>query len=178
VRSALPEGTRLSVDANGGWSLADAKQMAEWLAERGIDHLEQPLRRGAEEELAELRAQSQLPVILDESVLDSADIVRLHRMAALDGINIKLMKCGGVTEALRMVATARAHGLKILVGCYGHTALGNTAAAALAPLVDYLDLDSHLNLKDDPFSGSEYRDGYLHPPAGVGFGISHATASH
>ena len=83
------------------------------------------------------------------------------------------MKCGGLDEALRMVATARAHGLKILVGCYGNTTLGNTAAATLGACVDYLDLDSQLNLKDDPFTGVAFVAGRLELPSTPGFGISH-----
>ena len=134
VRDALPAEMRVSVDANGGWTLAQAREMAPWLAARGVDHLEQPLPRGREDELAVLHAESPLPIFVDESCRTSAELPRLA--GSIAGINIKLMKCGGLDGALRLIATARAHGLKVLLGCYGNTALANTAAAQLGMLVD------------------------------------------
>ncbi len=169
VQAVLPAGARVSVDANGGWDLATARAMAPWLAERGVDHLEQPLARGREAELGALHDGCPLPVIVDESCRTSDELARLA--GVVDGVNIKLMKCGGLDGALRLVATARAHGLKILLGCYGHTALANTAAAQLGGLADYLDLDSHLNLADDPFRGAELHEGRLRLGAGPGFGV-------
>ena len=174
VAEVIPAGTKISVDANGGWSVDDAIRMSSWLAARGIDHLEQPLRRGLEAELRRVRQASPLPVMLDESVFTSADIEPLVRLGALDGFNIKLMKCGGLSEARRMVEVARAHGLRILVGCYGNSALANTAGAVLGPLVDYLDLDSHLNLKDDPFSGARLEAGRFVLSPQPGFGVTYA----
>jgi L-alanine-DL-glutamate epimerase-like enolase superfamily enzyme len=171
VLGAIPAGMRVSVDANGGWSLATAVAMAAWLAERGVDHLEQPLPRGQEADLAALRATMKIPLIVDESCRTAEELTRLA--GSVDGINIKLMKCGGLDGALRLVHTARAHGLKILVGCYGNSALANTAAAQLGGLVDYLDLDSHLNLADDAFRGAELVAGRLRLPAEPGFGVSH-----
>lgn len=174
VMEVLPPSAKLSVDANGGWSAEVAIAMNRWLAARGVDHIEQPLSRDLSHQLPRLRRESPLPVILDESVFTSADIDRLAGGGCLDGINIKLMKCGGLSEALRMVETARARGLRILVGCYGNTALANTAAATLGPLVDYLDLDSHFNLKSDPFSGAALKNGRFVLPEQPGFGVSHA----
>lgn len=170
VNAVVPVGARVSVDANGGWSPEVAATMSRWLAERGVDYLEQPLARGREAELPALRANCALPIIVDESCRTSADLVRLA--GAVDGVNIKLMKCGGLDGALRLIATARALGLKILLGCYGHSALANTAAAQLSGLVDYLDLDSHLNLEDDPFRGATLREGRLKLPAAPGFGVT------
>jgi L-Ala-D/L-Glu epimerase len=175
VRAEVGPDIRMSVDANGGWSVADACRMSAWLAERGVDHLEQPLPRGRERDLGQVRAASAIPVIVDESCFTSADVAALA--GQVDGINIKLMKCGGLDEALRMISLARGHGLRLLVGCYGSTALGNTAAATLGSAVDYLDLDSHLNLKDDPFLGATFREGRLDLPPGPGFGISHDYTS-
>lgn len=171
VRDEVGSGFRLSVDANGGWSVADACTMSRWLAECGVDYLEQPLPRGREADLPMVRAASPLPVLVDESCFVSQDVAALARR--IDGVNIKLMKCGGLDEALRIVATARAHGLRLLVGCYGSTALGNTAAATLGPLVDFVDLDSHLNLKDDPFVGAPLREGRLELTPLPGFGVTH-----
>ena len=171
VKDEAGPSVRLSVDANGGWSVADAGTMARWLYEQGIDHLEQPLSRGNEAGLAEVRRASPLPIVCDESCVAAADVPRLAPFA--HGVNIKLMKCGGIENALELIAAARAHGLKVLLGCYGSSALGNTCAAALAPLADYLDLDSHLNLKHDPFGGATLRDGKLDVPEAPGFGVSH-----
>ncbi len=170
VRSDVPAGTRLSVDANGGWTLQTATEMSHWLAERGVDHLEQPLPRGREDDLVALHAASPLPIFVDESCRRSEDLPRL--IGRIDGINIKFMKCGGLDGALRLAHAARAHGLRILVGCYGNSALGNTCAAALAPVVDYLDLDSHLNLEGDAFHGVSFADGQLTSPSGPGFGVT------
>lgn len=171
VRSAIPAGARVSVDANGGWSLATAIHMAAWLSERGIDHLEQPLPRGQESDLDALRRTMKIPLIVDESCRTGEELASLA--PHVDGINIKLMKCGGLDGALQLVHTARAHGLKILVGCYGNTALANTAAAQLGALVDYFDLDSHLNLEDAPFRGGTLDAGRLRLSDQPGLGVSH-----
>ncbi|MBL9167339.1 MAG: dipeptide epimerase [Verrucomicrobiales bacterium] len=171
IRSLLPDGFHISVDANGGWDPAQAIEMSRWLADRGVDHLEQPLARGREKEMVEVCGKSALPILLDESCFTSADIPDLAEIC--HGINIKLYKCGGVSEALRMIAVARAHDLKVMLGCYGNSALGNTAAAHLGTLVDYLDLDSHLNLVDDPFQGASWIGGHLQLSSLPGFGVSH-----
>lgn len=169
VQSAIPAGSRVSVDANGGWSLEDARSMARWLEHRGVDHVEQPLARGRDSELVELRRSTALPIILDESCWNSQDIAALASCA--DGINIKLMKCGGVSEALRMIERARAHGLKCMLGCYGNSSLANSAAAHLASWVDYIDLDSHFNLLNDPFVGWERHAGAWTVSDRPGFGV-------
>lgn len=171
VLAAIPQGARVSVDANGGWTLPNAITMAAWLTERGVDHLEQPLPRGQEADHLALRMTMKIPLILDESCRTADELAR--HAAGIDGVNIKLMKCGGLDGALRLVHTARAHGFKILVGCYGNTALANTAAAQLGGLVDYLDLDSHLNLVDDAFRGARLVAGRLELSNEPGFGVSH-----
>lgn len=159
VFRGLPPGVQVSVDANGGWNLSDAKTMASWLAERGVMYLEQPLQISQEAFLVELYQESSLPIFVDESCFCSSDIPQLAPY--IQGINIKLMKSGGLQEALRMIHTARAHGLKVMFGCYSNTSLGNTAMAHLASLADYLDLDSHLNLQNDPFLGATLKNGIL-----------------
>lgn len=177
VRSLVPDKVQISVDANGGWEPATAILMTRWLADRGVDHLEQPLARGRERELAEVSRNSPLPILVDESCFDSWDIPALA--GVVHGINIKLYKCGGISEALRMIAVARAHKLKIMLGCYGNSSLSNTAAAHLGSLVDYLDLDSHLNLLADPFHGAEWTRGGFSLSAQPGFGVTHeSTAAH
>lgn len=159
----------LYVDANGGWSLSDAQAMCFVLADMGVKYIEQPLPRGQEQSLMELKKSSPLPTFVDESCFTSTDIPYLAECA--HGINIKLMKSGGLTEAIRMIHTARACGLQIMFGCYSDSTLANTALAQLAPLADYLDLDSHLNLIDDPFRGALIEEGKIIPNNLPGLGV-------
>ncbi|MFS0518558.1 dipeptide epimerase [Nostoc sp. UIC 10607] len=165
----------LFVDANGGWSLEDAIAMCNWLAELGIKYVEQPLPRGQEKSLAKLKEHSPLPIFVDESCFTSSDIPDLANY--VDGINIKLMKSGGLTEAMRMVHTARAYGFQVMFGCYSDSSLANTAALQLAPLADYLDLDSHLNLIDDPFMGALLKEGRVLPNDLPGLGVQHSATT-
>jgi L-alanine-DL-glutamate epimerase-like enolase superfamily enzyme len=167
----LTPNTKISVDANGGWSLADASIMADWLAERGVTYIEQPLPVALDGQLGELSTRSPLPIFADESCFNRADIPRLA--GSVQGINIKLMKAGGLSEALAMIHTARACGLQVMFGCYSDSTLSNTALAHLAPLADHLDLDSHLNLKDDPFQGATLEAGCLRPNHQPGLGLTH-----
>ncbi|MBD2090037.1 dipeptide epimerase [Microcoleus sp. FACHB-1515] len=160
---------KISIDANGGWSLTNAIAMSHWLAEVGVTYVEQPIAVGQEADLLELYRQSPLPIFVDESCFTSADIPKLSDR--VHGINIKLMKSGGLSEALRMVHTAQACGLQIMFGCYSDSAIANTAAAQLAPYADHLDLDSHLNLIDDPFIGAELVGGCLRPIDRPGLGV-------
>jgi L-alanine-DL-glutamate epimerase-like enolase superfamily enzyme len=165
-----------SVDANGGWSLSDAIAMCHWLADRGVKYVEQPLPVAAHEALSPLTAESPLPIFVDESCFTSADIRQLADR--VQGINIKLMKCGGLTEAMRMIHAAKAWGLQVMFGCYSDSALANTAMSHLSPLADYLDLDSHLNLRDDPFTGATLHQGRLLPNELPGLGVKyHASDS-
>ncbi len=165
-------GLELFVDANGGWSLENAIYMCNWLADLGIKYVEQPLARGQETSLVQLKEKSPLPIFVDESCFTSSDIPHLANY--VDGINIKLMKSGGLTEAMRMVHTARAYGLQVMFGCYSDSTLANTAAAQLAPLADYLDLDSHLNLIDDPFTGALVQEGRILPNDLPGLGVQYS----
>jgi L-Ala-D/L-Glu epimerase len=174
----------LFVDANGGWNLSDAVHMCHWLGDLGIQYVEQPLAKGQEEFLMILKERlakldsarvSPLPIFVDESCFTSADIPQL--LGKVDGVNIKLLKSGGLTEAMRMVCTAKASGLKVMFGCYSDSALLNTAAAQLAPLADYLDLDSHLNLIDDPFIGASFSEGKVLPNNLPGLGVQYALST-
>ncbi|NJR69304.1 MAG: dipeptide epimerase [Synechococcales cyanobacterium CRU_2_2] len=174
VQQIAPRNSRIYVDANGGWSLEDAAVMAEWLAGQGVAYIEQPLAKGQEDDLLKLKAKSPLPIFIDESCWGTEDILRYRDR--IDGINIKLMKSGGLTEAMRMVQTARACGLQVMLGCYSDSCLLNTAAAHLSPLADYLDLDSHLNLLDDPFEGAKLQDSRVVPNDLPGLGVTRQQA--
>ena len=173
VKEVAPADAKLSIDANGGWNLEDAIALSHWLADQGVTYIEQPLPAGQEQDLPALYRRSPLPIFVDESCFTSSDIPGLSDR--VHGINIKLMKSGGLTEALRMVHTAQAHGLQIMLGCYSDSILANTAAAHLAPFATHLDLDSHLNLLDDPFTGAMMQDGCLFPPDLPGLGVGLAS---
>lgn len=166
--AAQGSGAALRVDANGGWSLADARHMMGWLAARGVEYVEQPLVHGAEDQLPALFKDRALPVFVDESCRFSTDIPGFAD--CVDGVNLKLMKCGGVTEALRIVATARAFRLKTMIGCMGESSVSIAAGASLSALFDYIDLDSHLNLEPDPATGAPFEDGVTLPADRLGHG--------
>ena len=160
----------LRVDANGGWSLSDAKKMLKWLAARGVEFAEQPLQRGEEESLPSLFRERPMPIYVDESCHFSQDIPKVAN--CVDGIVVKLMKCGGISEALRLVATARAHNLKTMIGCMGESSVAISAGASIGSLFDYIDLDSFINLNPDPTTGVKMVDGTLMIPEIPGHGAS------
>lgn len=169
VKEVAADIAQISVDANGGWTVETALKMAHWLGDRGVTYIEQPLPKGQESELPKLFYLSPLPIFVDESCFTSRSIPTLADR--VHGINIKLMKSGGLSEALRMIHTAKAYDLKIMFGCYSDSALLNTALAQLSPLADYLDLDSHLNLLDDPFVGATFENGRVVPNDRPGLGV-------
>jgi len=166
--AAGDRGVGLRVDANGGWSLDDARIMMRWLAERGVAYVEQPLHHDALDGLPFLFRGRPLPIFLDESCRFAGDIPRWA--AHVDGVNLKLMKCGGVTEALRIVAVARAFGLQTMIGCMGESQVAIAAGASLGALFDHIDLDSHLNLVNDPTTGTELVSGVVLPVDRPGHG--------
>ena len=170
AESAKPYGVSLRVDANGGWDVAAAKTMMRWIAGRGADYVEQPLEQGAEDGLPELYRDRPLPILIDESCHFAGDAERWAH--CVDGVNIKLMKCGGITGALRIMATAKERGLKIMVGCMGESSMSIAAASSLTGLVDHVDLDSHLNLDPDPCLGTRLLGGVVMPLANPGHGAA------
>ncbi|MBK7830533.1 enolase C-terminal domain-like protein [Nannocystis sp.] len=147
VAAAAPR-ARLRVDANGGWSFAQARALLPVLADLGVEFVEQPLARGQLPALADLRRHSPLPLYADEDVQGPESLPALR--GCVDGINIKLMKCGGISPALAMIATARREGWRVLLGCMIESRVGLAAAASLAGRVDELDLDAHMLTADDP----------------------------
>ena len=159
----------LRVDANGGWTVKRAIRMLPLLEEFNVTVLEQPLPPSDLEGLAAVTRHARMPVIADESCLTVEDIPPL--VGKVDGINIKLAKCGSLREALRMVAVARAHGMLVMVGCMIESSLGITAAAHLTPLVDLVDLDGAALLSNDPFVGATIAGGHVALPEGPGLGV-------
>lgn len=168
IRDAAPDKT-VRVDANAGWNVKLALRMIPLLADLGVEFVEQPLPAHDLEGLRFVRERSPLPIIADESCITASDIPRL--VGAVDGINIKLAKCGSLREALRMIHVARAHNLLVMCGCMIETSLGITAAAHLAPLLDYVDLDGAALLKDDPFAGATIAGGQVRLPDLPGLGV-------
>ena len=160
----------IRVDANCGWTAKQAIARLPLLREMGVELIEQPLPPDDLEGLAEVRRASPMPIIADESCRTAADIPRLA--GVVDGINIKLAKCGSLREALRMIAVARAHHMMVMVGCMIETSLGITAAAHFTPLLDVVDLDGAALLKRDPFSGASIAGGRLTLPTGPGLGVT------
>ncbi len=159
----------LCVDANQGWkSKEEALEMCYWLKERGCLFVEQPFDKTWIDETAWLRERSPLPLIADEAFQRLPDIVRFK--GVYDGINIKLMKSTGLHEAYEMVVLARALGMKVMVGCMTETSCAVTAAANLAPLVDFADLDGNLLIANDRFKGMTVENGKvtLHDIPGIG----------
>ncbi len=159
----------LRVDANAGWTVKTGLRMIEALAPYDIEMIEQPIPPGNIAGLRLLRERSPIPIFADEDCVDVADVARLA--GAVDGINIKLAKCGGLTEAIRMIHVARALGMRVMLGCMIESSLGITAAAHLAPMVDMLDLDGSLLVDDDPFTGVRISEGRLTLPADPGLGV-------
>jgi len=168
LESAKNYKVKIRVDANGGWDVSQAKHMMKWLADRGVDYIEQPLEEGEEAYLKELYHQRPLPIYVDESCRFCENIP--HFAAHVDGVNMKLMKCGGITEALRIIATAKAHGLKTMIGCMSESSVSIAAAAALSGGIDHVDLDSHYNLAPDPSVGAPMIKGITLPPEVPGHG--------
>ena len=173
VRKAAPDKT-LRVDANAAWTPKHAVHMIDLLVDARVEILEQPVPAHDLDGLRYVRDRSPLPVIADESCVTASDIPRL--IGAVDGINIKLSKCGGLREALRMIATARAHNLRVMAGCMVETSLGISAAAHLSPLLDYADLDGAALLRDDPYDGASIQNGIIRIPDGPGLGVSLRSA--
>ncbi len=168
VRDLAPH-KRIRVDANGGWPPEDAPERIRQLLRFDLELIEQPIAAGQYEALRRVREMSPLPIIADEDSVRPGDVEKLVRV--VDGINVKLSKCGGIREALRMITSARTHGLKVMLGCMVETTLGVAAAAHLASLADFVDLDGHLLLADDPFTGLELRDGIVCPGDRSGLGV-------
>ena len=156
VREAAPD-ARLRVDANEAWAPERAVEMAAWLADQGVEFLEQPCPTVAG--LGQVREAGHLPVAADESCVTAADVPAVAD--AVDIVVTKLGKCGGLRPAARQVATANAHGLKTMVGCMVASDAAIAPACHLAPLCDYADLDGALLLDEDPYEGVPVEDRWM-----------------
>lgn len=158
----------LQVDVNEYWTLDEARESLPQLAELGVEYCEQPLPAG-DAGGAQLRAQSPIPIYLDEDCHRLGDVAACADRA--HGVNIKLAKSGGIREAVRMAHAARALGLGVMLGCMIESGLGISAGAQVASLCDHVDLDGNLLLADDPWPGVDFRDGVQLPSDQPGLGV-------
>lgn len=163
----------IRVDANTGWTPKEAIKMINALAPYNIEFVEQPVAAHDLAGLKLIRENVPVPIIADESCVTVEDIPRVA--GHVDGVNLKLMKCGGIRHALKMIHVARAHNLRIMIGCMIESSLAITAAAHLTPLVDYADLDGHLLINDDPYVGVTVERGKLILPETPGLGVKIRT---
>jgi L-alanine-DL-glutamate epimerase-like enolase superfamily enzyme len=158
VRSVTDKPIR--VDANEGWKSKEvALEKIKWLKTMGVEFIEQPMPSEMIDETRWLRDRVDMPIVADEAVKTAADIPRLSK--AYDGINIKLMKAGGLQEAMRMIHLAKAFNMKIMLGCMIESSVAISAGAQLSPMVDWADLDGNLLISNDPFSGVTVEQGKL-----------------
>ncbi len=163
---------KLYVDANEGWKTLDlAKERVEWLSSQGVEFIEQPMPSNMLEMTAKLREFSPLPIVADENSVRPEDVPKLKDV--FDGINIKLMKCGGLTNARKMIRTARELDLKVMLGCMVETSVGISAMSQLGKLADWLDLDGNVLLADDPFQGVKNEKGNIILMNKPGIGVIH-----
>ena len=159
----------IRIDANEGWTPEQSVTLLRELARFDIEFCEQPIPAGSPERLGWIRERSPIPIVTDEDSRDAADLPAL--VGRVDGINVKLVKCGGIRGALEMIYTARALGFKIMLGCMVESQILTTAAAHLSPLVDWADLDGPFLTAADPYDGITYADGKIALPSGPGLGV-------
>jgi L-alanine-DL-glutamate epimerase-like enolase superfamily enzyme len=165
----------IRIDANEGWNVDTAVRILRELARYDIEFCEQPIPAGSPQSLRAIRERVSIPIVTDEDSLVAADLPALY--GCVDGVNVKLAKTGGIRGALAMIHTARAMGLKIMLGCMVESAIAATAAAHLSPLVDWADIDGPFLTARDPFSGVQYEGGKLILPSAPGLGVREAAVA-
>jgi len=161
------------VDANCGWTAAETIEKSRELAGLGVELIEQPLPPERLGDMERVRRESALPVFADENAVVPEDVPALA--GKFHGINIKLVKCGGILPAIRMVHIARTLGLRVMFGCMIESSIGCTAAAQLGPLADHMDIDGPLLIANDPYQGLEYLKGEVRLPSGPGLGVERVS---
>jgi len=174
VRAEAPT-ARLLLDPNGGWSAEQAVRRLDALTRYRIDAVEQPIPPGRPDLLARVAARTAVPVVADEDAERLADLDRLT--GAVAGVNVKLAKCGGIAAATRIVDAARERGLDIMLGCLVASTLGVAPAVHLAGLARWVDLDGHLLIADDPWTGIGGHDGVLRLADTPGLGVTPAATT-
>lgn len=174
LRRALPAAIQIRFDANQGYSIDDALLFIEKSKKLNIELFEQPTIKSRPEHLGVVTQASHTPIMADESLISLMDAFHLVKKGLIDLMNIKLMKVGGLTEAIQVDAVARSAGVEVMIGCMDESALGISAGLHFAlsrPNIRYADLDGHFGLIDDPATGTVIlKQGYLYPGPGPGFG--------
>ncbi|MBV8724094.1 MAG: dipeptide epimerase [Candidatus Eremiobacteraeota bacterium] len=161
------------IDANEGWNAESAIAILRELERYEIELCEQPIPAGAPEQLRAISESVAIPIVADEDALTAGDLPALRGCVA--GVNVKLAKAGGIRGALAMIRTARAMGMRVMIGCMVETAIAATAAAQLSPLADWADIDGPFLVANDPFDGVRYAGGKLVLPDAPGLGIREAA---
>jgi L-alanine-DL-glutamate epimerase-like enolase superfamily enzyme len=170
VREARPD-ARLFIDANAAWDVETALKNLAWLEKYRIELIEQPLGRDKHEDMGVVQRRTSIPVVGDESVQAMEDVERLGA-AGVRGVNLKLMKVGGLTPGLRILKRARELKMAVMLGCMIETSIGITAMAHLAGLADWLDLDAPLLISNDPFNGVTFdENAKINVPDQPGIGV-------
>jgi L-alanine-DL-glutamate epimerase-like enolase superfamily enzyme len=165
----------IRIDANEGWDVDGAITILRELKRYEIEFCEQPIPAGSPQGLRAVREGSPIPIVTDEDSRDARDLGELA--GCVDGVNVKLAKTGGIRGAIAMIHTARALGMKIMLGCMVESAIAATAAAHLSPLVDWADIDGPFLTTGDPFTGVTYERGKLILPSAPGLGLHEAVAA-
>ena len=164
----------IRIDANEAWTPEQSVSLLTEMAHYDIEFCEQPIPAGTPERLRWIRERSRIPIVTDEDSRQASDLGAL--VGCVDGVNVKLVKCGGIRAALAMIHTARALGFKVMLGCMVESQILATAAAHLSPLVDWADLDGPFLTTHDPFDGIRYADGKIVLPGGPGLGVTETLA--
>ena len=165
----------IRIDANEGWDVETAIAILREFERFDLEFCEQPIPAGNPKGLRAIKEASRIPIVTDEDSLDARDLPKL--IGCVDGINVKLAKCGGIRGALAMIHTARALGMKIMLGCMVESAIAATAAAHISPLVDWADIDGPFLTASDPFSGVSYKNGKLVLPDAPGLGVRESVTA-
>jgi L-alanine-DL-glutamate epimerase-like enolase superfamily enzyme len=159
------------VDVNQGWKDKEkALEMIQWLSERNVIFVEQPMPKEQKDDIAWLTERSPVPILADEALQTLPELLGMRGIYT--GINVKLMKCGGMNAAYKMMTMARQMGMKILIGCMTETSCAISAAAQLSPLADWADLDGNLLISNDLYEGATIVDGKVTLPDRPGIGIT------
>lgn len=177
IRAMGGEDIHIWIDANQAFDPEGACEVARAIAPAGVEIFEQPLPVGMLAAYPSIRPRIDIPIFLDEEVMSAADVARAAATGGIDGVNVKLAKMGGAREGLRAIHVARAHGMKVLLGCFFESSLGISGSAQLLGAVDFVDLDAPLHLEADPYHGIEFDRGFVRAPSGPGLGATTCRCS-
>ncbi len=175
IRAFGGEDLEIWVDANQAFDPPGAIEVARAIAPARVRLFEQPLPVGQMSAYASIRPQIDIPIFLDEEIRGAGDVARAALAGGIDGVSVKLAKLGGLRESIRAIHVARAHGLKVLLGCFFESSLGIAGGAQILGLADHVDLDAPIHIQNDPYRGLDMRLGRIRPPDGPGLGVGRAT---